>query len=72
MNINEIFNPDRNPKQTFGLKAESTLHRITHNPNSANPEEILRVQIPKLSENIVIVPGSVCLVFDLFVSGPCK
>ena len=69
MNISDIFNPDRNPKQTFGLKAESTLHRITHNPNSANPEEILRVQIPKLSENIVIVPGSVCLVFDLFVVG---
>ena len=69
MNISEKYNPDRNPKQTFGLKAESTLHRITHNPNSANPGEILRVQIPQLSENVVIVPGSVCLVFDLFVVG---
>ena len=54
---------------TFGLKAESTLHRITHNPNSANPGEILRVSIPQLSENIVIVPGSVSLVFDLSIMG---
>ena len=69
MNISEEYNSDRSPRQTFGLKAESTLHRITHNPNSANPGEILRVNIPQLSENVVIVPGSVSLVFDLNIAG---
>ena len=68
MNISEEYNSDRSPKQTFGLKAESTLHRITHNPSSANPEEIIRVNIPQLSEN-VIVPGSVSLMFYLFIFG---
>ena len=50
----------------FGLKGNSTLNRITLTPSNANPGEI---EIPKLTENMVIVPGSVFLVFNLFLSG---
>ena len=67
--ISEKIDPNRMPKQPFGLKAESTLQRITFTPSSANPGETLYVNIPKLSGNNVIVPGSVRLSFNLVVSG---
>ena len=67
--ISEKIDPNRMPKQPFGLKAESTLQRITFTPSSANPGETLYVNIPKLSGNNVLVPGSVRLAFNLVVSG---
>ena len=67
--ISEKIDPNRMPKQPFGLKAESTLQRITFTPSSANPGETLYVSIPKLSENNVLVPGSVKLSFNLVVTG---
>ena len=68
--VSEKINPNRIPIEPLGLKAESTLNRITLNPSSANPGETLYINIPKLSENLVIVPGSVYLVFNLAVDGP--
>ena len=65
----EKINPNRIPREPFGLKAESTLNRITLNPSTASPGETLYINIPKLSENLVIVPGSVSLLFDLEVEG---
>ena len=67
--ISEKIDPNRMPKQPFGLKAESTLQRITFTPSSANPGETLYISIPKLSENNVLVPGSVKLTFNLDVTG---
>ena len=67
--ISEKIDPNRMSKQPFGLKAESTLQRITFTPSSANPGETLYVSIPKLSENNVYVPGSVKLSFNLVVTG---
>ena len=67
--ISEKINPNRIPRDPLGLKEESTLNRITLNPSSANPGETLYINIPKLSENLVIVPGSVYLVFNLDVDG---
>ena len=67
--ISEKIDPNRMPKQPFGLKAESTLQRITFTPSSANPGETLYINIPKLSGNNVLVPGSVKLAFNLDVTG---
>ena len=67
--ISENLNPNISTRKPFGLKAKSTLHRITLNPSSANPGETLYLYIPKLSENKVIVPRSVSLRFDLNVQG---
>ena len=67
--ISEIINPNRVPREPFGLKAESSLNRITFNPSSANPGETISIYIPKLSDNVVIVPGSVKLLFNLKVGG---
>ena len=63
------MDPTRVPKVPRGLKARSTLHRVTLNPSSANPGETLYVTIPQLSQDVVILPGSVSLVFDLEVGG---
>ena len=67
--VSEIINPNRVPREPLGLKAESSLNRITLNPSSAEPGNTLYINIPKLSENVVIVPGSVKLLFDLKVGG---
>ena len=67
--ISERIDPNRMPKQPFGLKAETTLHRTTFTPSSANPGETLYVNIPKLSGNNVIVPNSVRLAFNVEVGG---
>ena len=52
----------------LGLKAESSLNRITLNPSSASPGETLYIHIPKLAENVLIVPGSVYIKFNLNVA----
>ena len=68
-NISEYLDPSRFLRMAFGLKANSTLNRITQTPSSANPGETLYIEIPKLSENMVIVPGSAFLLFNLTLSG---
>lgn len=65
LRINEKLNPNRIPKEPFGLKAESSLNRIILNPSNANLEETLYINIPKLSKNVVIIPGSIYVRFDL-------
>ena len=67
--LSETLDPSRIPRKAFGLKAESSLNRITLNPSSANPGETLYVNIPKLTDNVVIIPGSVFLRFTLSVDG---
>ena len=67
--VSEKINPNRVPRETYGLKAESSLNRITFNPSSHKSGENIRVIIPKLTDDVVIVPGSVKLIFDLIVSG---
>ena len=67
--ISEKINPNRVPREPFGLKAESSLNRITLNPSSASEGATLYINIPKLTDNVVIVPGSVKLLFDLKVGG---
>ena len=65
--VSEKLNPNRIPCEPFGIKARSTLNRITLTPSEASPDETLYVDIPKLADNIV--PGSVYLTFDLNVTG---
>ena len=67
--VSEKLNPNRIPREPFGIKARSTLNRITLTPSEASPNETLYVDIPKLAENIVLVPGSAYLTFDLNVTG---
>jgi len=63
--ISDKLDVNRQYKQPFGLKAESCLNRITMNPSSANPGETLYVNIPKLADNVVIIPDSIGILFNL-------
>ena len=65
----EKLNPNRAARKPFGINARSTLNRITFTPSEASPNETLYVDIPNLAENIVLVPGSAYLTFDLNVTG---
>ena len=67
--VSEKLNPNRIPCEPFGIKARSTLNRITLTPSEASPDETLYVDIPKLADNVVLVPGSVYFTFDLNVTG---
>ena len=69
LTVSEKINPNRVPREPFGLKAESSINRITFDRSSHNPGDLIRVIIPKLTDDVVIVPGSVKLIFDLIVSG---
>ena len=65
MSITEFLDVKREKIKPFALKADKTLHRITFNPSSVNSGETLYVHLPKLSENMVFVPNSIGLVFNL-------
>ena len=66
--ISEVLDVSRESKKPFALKAERTLHRVTFNPSTANPGETLYVHLPKLSENMVYVPNSLGLIFNLAIA----
>ena len=65
--ISSKLDPNILPKQTGGLKAERTFHRVTFTPSSANPGERLYVSVPSLSENMLLVPNTLALRFDLSI-----
>ena len=56
-------------KTSNALKADPAIHRVTFHPNRASLSEVLRVPVPKLGDGVVLVPGSISLIFDLAVSG---
>ena len=69
MTTSEIINQNFEEKITNALKADRTVHRVTFNPNKASPGETLFIPVPKLSDEVVLVPGSLAVIFDLTVSG---
>ena len=69
MTTSEIINPNFEEKISNALKADRTVHRVTFNPNKASLGETLSIPVPKLSDEVVLVPGSLAVIFDLIVSG---
>ena len=69
MTTSEIINPNFEEKISNALKADRTVHRVTFNPNKASPGESLYIPVPKLNDEVVLVPGSLAVIFDLTVSG---
>ena len=57
--------PSHSVKTLGTMKAERTVKRITLNPTEADPGNTLYVSVPKLHTDEVIVPGTLCLLFDL-------
>lgn len=70
MEVSEKNNPSYKKKKTSnGLKADRTVYRVTFNPNKASPGETLNISVPKIDDGVVLVPGSLAVVFNLTVSG---
>ena len=57
--------PSNSEKVLGAMKAERTLKRNTFKDTSAKPGETLYVNVPRLADDEVIVPGSFALVFDI-------
>ena len=51
------------------MQAERTVTRIAFNSSTANPDDVLYVTVPKLDKDMVIVPSSLCLLFDIDLTG---
>ena len=51
------------------MQAERTVTRIAFNPSTANPGDVLYVTVPKLAQDVVMVPGSLSLLFDIDLVG---
>ena len=62
-------NPSHEKKTSNALKADRVIHRVTFNTNKTSPGEILHIPVPKLGDGVVLVPGTLALIFDLTVSG---
>jgi len=64
----KYINPARKFRIPGGIKnLDRTKHTITHNLSKASPNETLYVRVPKLAQDVLLVPGSVCVSFDLTV-----
>jgi len=61
--------PTHTSKTLKAMKAPRAVKRITFDKSEANPNEPLYVHVPKLNENEVLVPGSLALRFDIYLSG---
>ena len=69
MEVRETNNPSHEKKRSNALKADRKVHRVTFNPNKASPGETLHISVPTLDDGVVLVPGSLALVFNLTVTG---
>ena len=67
MEVDKKNNPNFEKKSLNALEADRAIHRVTFHPNRASPSEVLRVPVPKLGDGVVLVPGSLSLIFDLAV-----
>ena len=61
----KLLDPDRCKRVPLGVKGERKYHTITHNPSTVNEGQTLYVRLPKLAKDLVIVPGTLKLTFDL-------
>jgi len=65
----DTLRPTYISKTPHAIKAPRAVKRITFDRTEANPGETLYVHVPKQNENEVLVPGSLCLRFDIDITG---
>lgn len=69
MSLPETLHPTHREKTLSTMKAMRAVKCITFNPSEANPSETLYIQVPRVNENKVLVPGSLVLRFGIDLSG---
>lgn len=58
-------NFEKKKKMSDAFKADRAIRRVTFNPNKASPRETLTAPVPKLDDGVVLMPGSLSLIFEL-------
>ena len=69
MKVGEKTNPNFEKETSNTLKADREIHRVTFSPNRASSAEVLKVSVPKHNDRVVLVPGSLSLIFDAAANG---
>ena len=64
-----LLDPARRQRMPLGVKADRQYHSITHNPSTIGEGETLYVRVPKLRRDVLIVPGTLKLTFDMTKKG---
>ena len=59
-----VLYPGYKKSRMSEIKGKRMRHVVTLNPNSANPEEDIYIDIPKLNQNLCLVPDSLRLLFN--------
>ena len=62
--IQREIDPDFSSRKTLGLRGLRTVVTNSHDVSTATPGSNLIVRVPRLEEGEVIVPNSLCLLFD--------
>ena len=62
--IQREIDPDFSSRRTLGLRGLRTVITNSHDVSSAAPGSNLIIRVPRLEEGEVIVPNSLCLLFD--------
>ena len=69
MSVEPHLLPAHSEAMFNSMQAERTVTRIAFNPSKANPGDVLYVTVPKLSKDVVMVPWTLALVFDIDLTG---
>ena len=69
MEVGDKLNPQRSYRKGFALKGIRQHITKTNNHSTTGPDELLTVHFPDLKENQVIIPRTMKLTFNIFLSG---
>ena len=69
MEVGDRLNPQRSYRKGFALKGLCQHIIKTNKPSTIGPGELLTVRFPDLKENLVIIPGTTKLTFNISLAG---
>ena len=69
MEVGDRLNPQKSHRKGFALKSLHQHIIKTNNPSTIGPGELLTVRFPDLEENLVIIPGTTKLTFNITLAG---
>ena len=69
MNFGKYLSLERKERQPGGIKVERTHYSVKYNPSTLQSGQMLLIKIPSLAASILVVPGSMKLVFNINITG---
>lgn len=65
----KTLDPYQDISTMMGMKGKRHPVKVSHVTSTINQNENLNVDVPNMSQNDVILPGSLCPLFDLDLTG---